>query len=51
MDTLKQTHVSEYKLIGVRRSVCFNTSNGDDDVTLEGISSPDDRIIAWSTAG
>lgn len=51
MDTLKQTHGSEYELTGVRRSVCFNTSNGDDDVTLEGISSPDDRIVACSPAG
>lgn len=37
---------SKYKQTGLCRNVCFRRSNGDNDVTLEGISSPDDSLFS-----
>lgn len=51
--THTQTHTasefcSKYKQTGECRNVCFHRSNGDNDVILEGISSPDDSFLACS---
>lgn len=42
------TVCSKYRQKGACRNVCFHWINGDDDVALEGISSPDDSFLAWS---